>query len=51
MVAEFEASQVSGPSAPEDSVKENIIPLFWVYYPQAREILKKGQAFNNRNTS
>ena len=51
MVAEFEASQVSGPSAPEDSVKENIIPLFWVYYPHAREILKKGQAFNNRNTS
>ncbi len=51
MVAEFEASQVSGPSSPEDSVKENIIPLFWVYYPHAREILKKGQAFNNRNTS
>jgi len=51
MVAEFEASQVSGPSAPEDSAKENIIPLFWVYYPHAREILKKGQAFNNRNTS
>jgi len=51
MVAEFEASQVSGPSAPDDSVKENIIPLFWVYYPHAREILKKGQAFNNRNTS
>ena len=51
MVAEFEASQVSGPSTPEDSIKENIIPLFWVYYPHAREILKKGQAFNNRNTS
>ena len=26
-------------------------PIFWVYYPHAREILKKGQAFNNRNTS
>ena len=51
MVAEFIASQDTGPSAPEDSVKENIIPLFWVYYPHAREILKKGQAFNNRNTS
>lgn len=51
MVAEFVASQDSGLSAPEDSVKENIIPLFWVYYPHAREILKKGQAFNNRNTS
>ena len=51
MVAEFEASQSSGPSLPEDTVQENIIPLFWVYYPHAREILKKGQAFNNRNTS
>ena len=26
-------------------------PLFWVFYPHAREILKKGKAFNNRNTS
>ena len=51
MVAEFEDSQSSGPSLPEDTVQENIIPLFWVYYPHAREILKKGQAFNNRNTS
>ena len=51
MVAEFVASQDSGPSISDDSVKENIIPLFWVYYPHAREILKKGQAFNNRNTS
>ena len=24
---------------------------FWVYYPDAREILSKGKAFNNRNTS
>ena len=33
------------------ALKETIIPLFWVYYPHAREILKKGQAFNNRNLS
>ena len=26
-------------------------PLFWVFYPHARDILKKGKAFNNRNTS
>ena len=51
MVAEFVDSQDSSSSVPETSVKENIIPLFWVYYPHAREILKKGQAFNNRNTS
>ena len=25
--------------------------MFWVFYPHAREILQKGQAFNNRNLS
>ncbi len=27
----------------------NLSVLFWVYYPQARKILKKGHAFNSRN--
>ncbi len=26
-------------------------PLFWVYYPHARSILKKGRVFNDRNSS
>ena len=30
---------------------EQAIPLFWVYYPHARSILKKGKIFNDRNTS
>ena len=30
---------------------ENKFPMFWVFYPHAREILQKGQAFNNRNLS
>ena len=42
MVAEFEASEVQVQAY--QRMQENIIPLFWVYYPHAREILKKGQA-------
>ena len=49
-LANFIAQEESG-GGDTDTVKETIIPLFWVYYPHAREILKKGQAFNNRNTS
>ena len=49
-IARFIAQEESA-GGNTDSVKETIIPLFWVYYPHAREILKKGQAFNNRNTS
>ena len=49
-VKEFEDSQ-DKTTVTDDSPKETIVPLFWVYYPHAREILKKGQAFNNRNTS
>lgn len=30
---------------------EQTIPLFWVYYPHARDILKKGKIFNDRNSS
>ena len=38
----------------KEKKEEKIIklrPIFWVYYPHAREILKKGRAFNDRNTS
>lgn len=31
--------------------KSNLNPLFWIYYPNARDILKLGRAYNNRNTS
>ena len=50
LVSDFKASQEKT-IVTDDSEKETIVPLFWVYYPHAREILKKGQAFNNRNTS
>ncbi|MBK78651.1 MAG: hypothetical protein CMC88_06210 [Flavobacteriaceae bacterium] len=35
----------------DDVAKNQLKPIFWVFYPHAREILKKGHAFNNRNTS
>ncbi len=31
--------------------KSNLSPLFWIYYPHARDILKLGRAYNERNTS
>ena len=31
--------------------KNDLNPLFWIYYPHARDILKLGTAYNNRNTS
>jgi len=34
-----------------DKAQNQLKPIFWVFYPHARDILKKGQAFNNRNTS
>ena len=46
LVSDFKASQEKT-IVTDDSEKETIVPLFWVYYPHAREILKKGQAFNN----
>ena len=35
--------------ADDVSPGSNLTVLFWVYYPQARGILKKGHAFNSRN--
>ena len=43
-----------GDDAFDDSGAQDIEqanPLFWVYYPHARGILKKGKIFNDRNTS
>jgi len=50
-LAEFIEYQNSKSNNSDTASKEKIVPLFWVYYPHARDILKKGQAFNNRNTS
>ena len=29
----------------------NLIPLFWLYYPDVREVLHEAKAFNKKNTS
>ena len=29
----------------------DVIPLFWIYFPDAREVLHASYAFNDRNTS
>ena len=45
---------LNNPDEPEEDAEvalDNKYAMFWVYYPHAREILKKGQAFNNRNLS
>jgi gliding motility associated protien GldN len=36
-----------GPAAMADA----LVPLFWVWFPDAREALNKSQAFNSRNSS
>ncbi|WP_010181524.1 type IX secretion system ring subunit PorN/GldN [Aquimarina agarilytica] len=42
------------PVAPDvnfiDDEEPDLVPLFWVYYPQVREILHKAKAFNRKNT-
>lgn len=43
------------PVAPEaknaDSDNPDVIDLFWIYYPDAREVLNKSYAFNDRNSA
>ena len=49
------------PTMPDSSASSNSNPtvdsndeeqtLFWVFYPQTRDIFKKGHAFNSRNTT
>ncbi len=43
------------PVAPDvnfiDDEQPDMVPLFWIFYPDAREILHKSKAFNRRNTS
>ena len=40
-----------GPDGQPIAGKDELIDLFWVYYPDAREVLANNIAFNNRNLS
>ena len=40
-----------GPDGQPLASKDELIDLFWVYYPDAREILANSVAFNNKNLS
>ncbi|MCK0123531.1 gliding motility protein GldN [Gelidibacter sp. F2691] len=35
----------------EDEANKQPIPLFWVFYPEVREVLHEAKAFNNENSS
>ncbi|GAA4964422.1 gliding motility protein GldN [Algibacter aquimarinus] len=43
------------PVAPDvnfiDSDSPDLVPLFWVFFPDAREVLHQAKAFNNENSS
>ena len=40
-----------GPDGQPLASKDELIDLFWVYYPDAREVLANSVAFNNKNLS
>ena len=35
----------------DDEANKEPIPLFWIFYPDAREILHTAKAFNNENSA
>ncbi len=35
----------------DDEANKQPIPLFWVFYPEAREVLHEAKAFNNQNSA
>ena len=43
------------PVAPDvnfiDSDQPDLVPLFWIFFPDAREVLHQSKAFNNENSS
>lgn len=43
------ANEARSKAFPDDM--DNKVELFWVFYPDAREVLHKAQAFNNSNSS
>ncbi|MGA9211841.1 gliding motility protein GldN [Kaistella sp.] len=42
---------IFGPDGKPLASKDELIDLFWVYYPNAREVLANAVAFNNKNLS
>ncbi len=58
-IADLSSQQSDDDSSPEDnsntikpfSFEDGSEPLFWVYYPHARNILKRATVFNPRNSS
>ena len=44
------ASEARSKAFPDD-VGDNLVELFWVYFPAAREVLHQAKAFNRKNTS
>ena len=45
------APDVSTLSQGPEAMADALVPLFWVWYPDAREILNKNSAFNVKNSS
>jgi len=45
------APDVSTLSQGPEAMADALVPLFWVWYPNAREILNKSSAFNVKNSS
>jgi gliding motility associated protien GldN len=45
------APDVSTLSQGPEAMADALVPLFWVWYPNAREILNKNSAFNVKNSS
>ena len=43
------ASEARSKAFPDDM--DNKVELFWIFYPDAREVLHKAQAFNNSNSA
>jgi gliding motility associated protien GldN len=44
------ASEARSKAFPDD-VGDNLVELFWVYFPAARNVLHEAKAFNRKNTS
>lgn len=34
-----------------DAEQQDLVELFWIFYPEAREVLHKAKAFNNKNSA
>ena len=58
-VTDYENSLEELANVPDETIEEEVgdenvnrlRPIFWVFYPHAREILKKGRVFNDKNSA